>query len=135
MIQVTQHLQIQSVVPGGEFTGYTGTTFGENVGAGKKIYLRDASVTSSSGDFSWAASFTGTAPPGDAGSQVIVSQTAFEGASGTIDLNIEDTGDLHALYPDGQNFRVYWALAFSTNATTSYPNGIELTLSYTLEVD
>jgi hypothetical protein len=130
---VTQHLDIQ-VIPGDSYSGYTGTTFGEAIDKGKKIYLREASVTSSSGEFSWASSMTGTSPP-DTGSKLLISRVSFEGAKATADLQVDDTTDLHSLYPDGQNFRVYWAWDFTTNPAQSYPNGITLTFSYTIDIE
>jgi hypothetical protein len=132
--EVTQHLQVQ-VVPGDSYTGYTGTTFGAAIDPGKKIYLRAASVTSSSGEFSWITALTGSSPP-DTGSELIVSRASFEGVTGgTADLTVDDTKDLHPFYPDGQNFRVYWAWIFPPNPAQTYPNGVTLTFSYTIDVE
>jgi hypothetical protein len=131
--EVTQHLQVQ-VVPGDVYAGYTGTTFGAAIDPGKKIYLRAASVTSSSGEFSWISSMTGTSPP-DTGAHLLISRASFQGAAATADLDVDDTQDLHELYPDGKNFRVYWQWDFTPNPAQSYPNGLTLTFSYTIDVE
>ena len=134
IVTVTQHLQIQPVA-GDTYSGYTGTTFGEAVDPGKKIYLRDAKLTSSSGEFSWISSMSGTAE-NDGGTKELISKGSFADAKGgTVELDIDDKGDLHSLYPDGQNFRVYWDWAFTTSPAQSYPNGIELTFTYTLDIE
>jgi hypothetical protein len=135
IVQVTQHLQIQPVA-GDSYAGYTGTTFGQAIGTGKKIYLRDAQLESSSGEFTWAASMTGSsAPSGTEGAVLLLSRASFAGASGTADLTVNDTDDIHPLYPDGQNFRVYWAWDYATALTQSYPNGITLTFTYTIDLE
>jgi len=130
--QVTQHMTIQPS-PAGYYVGYSGTTFSQTIPSGKQVHLLSATITSSSGEFSWASSLTGTG--GDsAGAPVIVSKASFAGAQGTTDLDVVDTGDLLPLFPT-QDFKVYWLIDFAGMQAQSYPNGVDLTVTYELEID
>jgi hypothetical protein len=133
IVSVTQHLSVQPV-PGDSFAGYTSTTFGESIDSGKKIYLRDATVTSSSGEFSWLGSMSATTPA-DQGGTLVLSRASFAGTSATADLDINYKGDLHPFYPDGQHFVIDWAWDFTDSFAQSYPNGLTLTFNYTLDVE
>ncbi len=128
----TQHITLQPLA-GGSYSGYSRTTFGQRIPAGKKLYLRSATITSSTGEFTWATSLTGAASP-DAGAQVLVSKPSFEGAERTTELDVVDTGDILPLYPD-QDFRVYWSLQYASTLTQAYPDGVTLDVTYELEMD
>jgi hypothetical protein len=130
--QVSQTLNVQPLA-GGYYMGFSGTTFSQSIPSGKQVHLLSATITSSSGDFSWASSLTGTG--GDTTqAPVIVSKASFDGAGSTTDLDVVDTGDLLPLFPD-QDFKVYWLINFTSALTQSYPNGVELTLTYELDVE
>lgn len=131
--KLTQHVTIPQVLPGGVFSGYTDTTFGESLPKGKQVHLLSATMASSSGEFSWAASLVGSASP-NPDSEMVVEKTSFSGATNPTDLDIVDKGDLTALFPDTQNFKVYWELAFAGQPAQSYPNGVEVTFTYEVEI-
>jgi hypothetical protein len=133
IIQATQHLTISPIVAGGYFDGYTGTTFSEGIPTGKKVHLLGLTVSSSSGEFSWLGSVTGAA--NDTMTEVIVDKSSFAGVKGTTDLDIVDTGDLRSLFPEGNSFRVYWAVNYASALTQQYPNGVTVTFTYTIEIE
>lgn len=130
--QVTQTLNVQPLA-GGYYVGYSGTTFSQTIPSGKQVHLLSATLASSTGEFSWASSLTGTA--GDAaGAPVILSETSFAGAQGPVDLDVVDTGDLLPLFPS-QDFKVYWLIDFTDTLAQSYPNGVQLTFTYELDIE
>jgi hypothetical protein len=133
IIQATQHLTVQPIIAGGSFVGYTGTTFSQSIDPTKKVHLLGLTVASSSGEFSWAGSLEGAAD--DSMSEVIVKKPSFAGAKGTTDLDIVDTGDLRKLFPEGNSFRLYWALNYAPSLAQQYPNGVNVTFTYTIEVE
>ncbi|HTQ43647.1 MAG TPA: hypothetical protein VMI75_12880 [Polyangiaceae bacterium] len=133
IIQATQHLSISPIVAGGSFDGYTGTTFSEGIPTGKKVHLLGLTVSSSTGEFSWAGSLTGAA--NDAMTEVIVNKPSFAGVKGTTDLDIVDTGDLRSLFPEGNSFRLYWDFNYASTLAQQYPNGITVTFTYTIEIE
>lgn len=127
----TQHLTIQSVIPGGSWTGYSETTFQDSLPSGKSVHLLDVTLTSSTGEFSWLDSSSGTAPSG----QQIVSLSPMEGITGTANLNVDYTGDLRPLMVDSHTVKMNWDEQFAPTVTHSYPNGITVTVSYTIELE
>jgi len=133
IVQATQHLSISPVVAGGYYDGYTGTTFSEGIPTGKQVHLLGLTVSSSTGEFSWAGSLTGAA--NQTMSEVIVDKPSFAGAKGTTDLDIVDTGDLRSLFPEGNSFRVYWAFNYAPTLAQQYPNGVTVTFTYTIEIE
>jgi hypothetical protein len=133
VIQATQHLTLSPVIPGGYFDGYTGTSFSGSIDPSKQVHLLGLSVSSSTGDFSWAGSLTGAA--NNTMTEVIVNKPSFAGATGTTQLDIVDTGDLRSLFPQGNSFRVYWAFQYAPTIAQQYPNGVTVTFNYTIEVE
>jgi hypothetical protein len=131
--QISEHITINPVIPGGTFIGYSGTTFSQSIPSNKKVSLLSATVTSSSGEFSWVDSLIGSSGQTE-GSQVIIDKTSFAGDSSPTDMTIVDTGDLLPLYPD-QDFRIYWTLQFSSDPAQSYPDGVTLTFNYQLQIE
>jgi hypothetical protein len=121
------------VIPGGTYIGYSGTSFSQSIPAGKEVHLLSATISSSTGEFSWASSLVGSASQSE-GAQVIVQKSSFEGASGTTDLDVVDTGNLVPLFQDGSSIRVYWILQFSDSPAQSYPNGVTVTFDYQFEI-
>jgi hypothetical protein len=130
--KVSQTLTIQQVEAGGGFTGFTGTSFSPAIPSGKKVTLLSATLTSSSGEFSWITSLVGTPTMSDA--PILVEKTSFAGATSPTDLTVGYTGDLMPFYPT-QDVRVYWTLQFAPTLTQSYPNGVQLTFSYELQIE
>jgi hypothetical protein len=132
--QISQHLDIQQVLPGGTYIGYSGTSFSQSIPAGKEVHLLSATISSSSGEFSWASSLVGSASQSE-GAQVIVQKSSFEGASSPTDLDVVDTGNLVPLFQSGDtSIRVYWILQFSDSPAQSYPNGVTVTFNYEFEI-
>jgi hypothetical protein len=130
--QVSQSVTVQPL-PSGYFAGFSGTTFSQTIPSNKQVHLLSATITSSSGEFTWASSLTGTAGDGP-DAPVVVSKTSFAGAGATTDLDVVDTGDLLPLFPT-QDFKVYWLIDFAGTLTQSYPNGIDLTVTYELDIE
>jgi hypothetical protein len=133
VIQATQHLTISPIVAGGYFDGYTGTTFSEGIDRSKKVHLLGLTVSSSTGEFSWVSSVKGAA--NDTMTEVIVDKPSFAGAKGTTDLDVVDTGDLRSLFPEGNSFRLYWAVNYAPTLAQQYPNGVTVTFTYTIEIE
>ena len=131
---VSEHLTIDPVIPGGTFIGYSGTSFSQAIPSGKKVTLLSATITSSSGEFSWASSLVGTASQTE-GSQNIVEKTSFAPGTSPADLDIVDTGNLLPLFPDTQDFKIYWVLQFAPSPAQSYPNGVTVTFDYELQIE
>lgn len=129
---VQQHLNIQ-VIPGGSYSGYSGTSFSESIPSSKKVTLLSATLSSDSGEFSWAKSLVGTAGDSES-SPVLLEKTSFAGATSPTDLDVAYTGDLLPLYPT-QDFRVYWAIQFASDPAQSYPNGVNATVSLTFQIE
>jgi hypothetical protein len=127
----TQHLTFVSVVPGGSWSGYSQTTFQDTIPTDKTVHLLNVTFTSSTGEFSWLASTVGTAPSG----QQVVSLSSMEGITGPATLNIVDTGDLRPLFVDDHTVRLNWNAQFPSAVERSYPDGVTVTVSYTLEMD
>jgi hypothetical protein len=132
VFQGTQHLTLEPTAAG-NFWGYTFTNFSESIDASKKVHLLDLSVSSSSGEFSWASSVTGAASPDM--SEIIVTKSSFAGVGGSTAFDIVDTGDLRPLFPQDNSFRLYWTVDFAPTLAQSYPEGVVLTLNYTIEID
>jgi hypothetical protein len=130
---LTEHLTLSELPVGGTFTGYTDTQFSQGVPAGKQVHLLSATLSSSSNEFSWATSLVGSSADNESGT-IIIEKTSFSGAKSPADLDVVDTGDLLKLFPNTQNFRVYWAIQFSDHPAMSYPNGITLTFDYEVEI-
>jgi hypothetical protein len=133
IFQATQHLTLKPVIPGGYFNGYTGTSFSESIDPHKKVRLLGLSISSSSGEFSWAGSVRGAA--NDTMTEVIVDKPSFAGAKGTTDLDIVDTGDLRRLFPSGNSFKLYWAFNYAPEPAQQYPDGVTVTFTYTIELE
>ena len=131
--EVDQHATL-TPTPAGYWVGYTSTKFSQSIPAGKHVYLLSATLTSSSGEFTWASSMTGTAGQGD-GATVVLQKTSFADATtgGTTSLDVVDTGDLLPLYPT-QDFRVDWVIEYSPSLAQAYPNGLDLTFTYQLDI-
>jgi hypothetical protein len=130
--QMTQHISL-TPLPAGWYAGYSGTTFSQKIPSDKHVHLLSATLTSSTGEFSWASSLVGSAGQA-AGGPVIVSKASFAGAGATTDLEIDDTDDLLPLYPT-QDFAMYWQIDFSAELAQAYPNGIEVTVNYVLDIE
>jgi hypothetical protein len=131
---VSEHLTIDPVIPGGTFIGYSGTSFSQGIPSGKKVTLLSAKLTSSSGEFSWASSLVGTAKQTE-GSQIIVEKKSFSPGTSPTDLDIVDKGDLLPLFPDTQDFKIYWYLQFADHPSQSYPSGVTVTFDYELQIE
>jgi hypothetical protein len=58
--EITEHISFQ---PAGAtyYVGYTGTSFNNQIPTGKKVLVTRAAIASSTGEFAWLASVTGTA--------------------------------------------------------------------------
>ncbi len=132
VLQTSQHLTLQPS-PGGTFNGYTGTSFDHSIDQSKRVHLLDLTMSSSTGEFSWASSVTGSASSDM--SEVIVTKSSLESATGTTSFDIVDTGDLRSLFPSGNSFRIYWSVAFASAFAQAYPDGVVVTLNYTIEID
>ncbi len=133
IIQATQHLTLSPVIAGGYFDGYTGTSWSQGIPPDKKVHLLGLTLSSSTGEFSWAGSLMGAAD--QSMSEVIVEKQSFAGAKGTTDIDIVDTGDLHKLFPDGSSFKLYWAFDYAPALQQQYPNGVTVTFTYTIEIE
>ena len=129
---VTQHVTF-TPIPGGYYVGYSGTTFSQSIPTDKHVHLLSATLTSSTGEFSWASSMSGSAGQ-TAGGPLIVSKASFAGAGATTELDIDDKDDLLPLYPT-QDFAIYWQIDFAAELAQAYPNGIDLTVTYELDVE
>ena len=131
--EVDQHVSLQPTA-GGYWLGYTSTKFSQTIPSNKTVHLLSATLTSSTGEFSWATSLTGAAGQTE-GSTVIMSKSSFADAQtqATTNLDVVDTGDLLPLFPT-QDFRLYWLIEYSPSLAQAYPNGIDLTFSYQLEI-
>jgi hypothetical protein len=129
----TQHISLPPLMAGGGYTGYTGTSFSPSIDATKQVHLVGVTVSASSGDFSWASSMTGSAEPGQ--TRVLVSKSDFGEAEGTTALDVIDKSDLRSLFTDGSSFRVYWSILYAQTLAQQYPDGITITVTYTVEVD
>lgn len=133
IFQATQHLTLQPVIAGGYFDGFTGTSWSEGIPPDKKVHLLGLTMSSSTGEFSWAGSLVGAAD--QSMSEVIVQKPSFAGAKGTTDIDVVDTGDLHKLFPDGNSFKLYWAFNYAPAIQQQYPNGVTVTFTYTIEIE
>jgi hypothetical protein len=133
VFQATQHLTLSPVVAGGYFDGYTGTSWSQGIPPDKKVHLLGLTMSSSTGEFSWAGSLMGAAD--QSMSELIVEKTSFAGAKGTTDIDIVDTGDLHQLFPNGDSFKLYWAFNYAPTIAQQYPNGVTVTFTYTIEIE
>lgn len=133
IVQATQHLTITPIIPGGYFNGYTGTSWSQSIDSSKKVHLLGLTVSSSTGEFSWAGSVEGAA--NDTMTEVIVDKSSFAGAKGTVDLDVVDTGDLRSLFPEGNSFKLYWAWNYAPEILQQYPDGVTVTLTYTIEIE
>ena len=133
ILQASQHLTLQPVIAGGYFDGFTGTSWSEGIPPDKKVHLLSLTMTSSTGEFSWAGSLVGAAD--QSMSQVIVEKQSFVGAKGTTDIDVVDTGDLHKLFPQGNSFKLYWAFNYAPEIAQQYPNGVTVTFTYTIEIE
>jgi hypothetical protein len=131
--KISEHVTINPVIPGGTYIGYSGTTFSQSIPSNKKVTLLSATVTSSSGEFSWVDSLVGSSGQTEE-SQVIMEKTSFSGDASPTDMTVVDKGDLLPLYPD-QDFRIYWTLQFASHPAQSYPDGVTLTFSYELQIE
>jgi hypothetical protein len=132
--KVSEHLTISDVIPGGTFIGYSGTSFSQAIPSNKKVTLLSATITSSSGEFSWAQSLVGTASQTE-GSPIILQKASFSGASSPTDMDVVDTGNLLPLFPDPQDIRIYWVLQFASSPAQSYPDGVTVTFDYELQIE
>jgi hypothetical protein len=130
--QMSQHITLTPAASG-YYLGYSGTTFSQQIPSNKQVHLLSATLTSSTGEFSWASSLVGSAGQ-TAGGPVILSKDSFAGTGATTDLDIVDTGDLLPLYPT-QDFAMYWQIDFASALAQSYPDGIELTVNYVLDIE
>ncbi|HEX8791647.1 MAG TPA: hypothetical protein VF765_11905 [Polyangiaceae bacterium] len=133
ILQASQHLTLQPVIAGGYFQGFTGTSWSEGIPPDKKVHLLSLTMTSSTGEFSWAGSLEGAAD--ESMSKVIVEKQSFAGAKGTTDIDVVDTGDLHALFPQGNSFKLYWVFDYAPTLAQQYPNGVTVTFTYTIEIE
>jgi hypothetical protein len=133
MVSATQHLTIAPVTAGGFYSGWSGTTFSQSIPANKQVRLVSVTATSSTGEFTWASSLKGAAQPDM--SELIVAKSSFEGAKGTTDIDVVDTGDLRSLFPDGNSFRLYWEFEYAPTLTQAYPDGVTVAVTYTIEVE
>jgi len=131
--EIDQHATLMPT-PSGYWIGYTSTKFSQTIPSNKTVHLLSATLTSSTGEFSWATSLTGAAGQTE-GSTVIMSKSSFADAQtqATTNLDVVDTGDLLPLFPT-QDFRLYWLIEYSPSLAQAYPNGIDLTFSYQLEI-
>jgi len=127
----TQHLQIPAVNAGGTWTGWAATTFEDSVPQGKKVRLLGVSLASSTGDFSWLASSSGSAPSG----QPIVSLGSMESITGPAYMNVEYDGDLVPLMVNPNTIRMNWSEQFAPTIAQSYPDGITVTVTYSIQFE
>lgn len=127
--QGTQHLTIQPIIAGGSFQSYTDTTFGDAVDPKKQVYLLDLEVSSNSGEFTWVTAVTGSAP----GGEPLVAMESFQG--NPVHFQVVNTGNIRPLFPDEHTFYINWDGSFAQTLSQAYPNGIELTFTYTLQIE
>ena len=59
----------------------------------------------------------------------------MQGLTGPATLDIVDTGDLRPLFVDDHTVRLNWNAQFVSAVERSYPDGVTVTVSYTLEMD
>jgi hypothetical protein len=127
----TQHLQLQGIAAGGTFGIADTTTFEYSVPAGKTVHLVSVSLTSSTGDFSWLASVSGAAPSG----QPLASAMSMESITGAASMNIEFEGDLVPLMLSPNSLEVDWNAQFAPTLAQSYPDGVTVTVTYSIQSD
>jgi hypothetical protein len=130
--QMSQSITLTPIASG-YYQGYSGTTFSQQIPSNKQVHLLSVTLTSSTGEFTWVSSLVGSAGQ-TAGGPVIVSKASFAGAGATTDLDIVDTGDLLPLYPT-QDFAMYWQIDFASSLAQAYPNGIDVTVTYVLDIE
>jgi hypothetical protein len=126
----TQHLQIPAIGAGGTWTGWSETTFEESIPQGKSVHLLGVTLTSSTGDFSWLASASGSTPSG----QPIASLGSMESITGPAYMNVEYDGNLVPLMVDPNTIRMNWSEQFAPTLAQSYPDGITVTVTYSIEL-
>ncbi len=129
----TQQVMVSPITPGGYYTNWSQTTFSQSIDPGKQVHLVGVTLSSSTGEFSWLSSFEGAADVDL--TQVIVRKTSFADAGGTTSLDVVDTGNLRSLFPTGNSFRLYWYVVFAPTLAQAYPDGVTVTVTYTIEVD
>jgi hypothetical protein len=129
--QGVQHLSVEPIVPGGSFADYTETTFGDAIDPNKQVYLLNVSVSADPPEFSWIANVTGSTP----GGQPLLSKPSFDGAVNPVQLQVLDSGDIRPLFPDEHTFRINWEGNYTPSPEQTYPNGVELTITYTLQIE
>ncbi len=127
----TQHLQIPAISPGATWSESDTTTFEYSVPAGKSVHLLSVSLTSSTGDLSWLASLSASAPSG----QPLASVTSMGSTTGTTAMNIEFDGDLVPLMLSPNALEIDWNVQFAPTLPQSYPDGATLTVTYTIQTD
>jgi hypothetical protein len=127
----TQHLTIQSVVPGGAWSGWSQTTFQDSINTSHSVHVLSVTVNSSSDEFSWLQSANGTAPSG----QLIVSTPPGADGMKSIPLDVDFTGDVRPLFVDSHTVKLDWAIQFADQLAQSYPEGLTLTVTYVIGLD
>jgi hypothetical protein len=127
----TQHLTIQSLSPGGSWSGWSQTTFQDSINTSHAVHVLSVTVESSSGEFSWLQSAAGTAPSG----QLIVSTPPGADGMKSVPLDVDFTGDVRPLFVDSHTVKLDWAIQFADQLTQSYPDGLTLTVTYVIGLD
>jgi hypothetical protein len=127
----TQHLQIPAITPGATWSETDTTTFEYSVPAGKTVHLLSVSLTSSTGEFSWLASVSASAPSG----QPLASMSSMESTQGAVAMSIEFDGDLVPLMLSPNSLEIYWNVQFAPTLAQSYPDGATLTVTYSIQSD
>jgi hypothetical protein len=127
----TQHLTLTTIEAGTTVTGFTQTTFEDSIDASEVVNLLDVSIASSTDEFSWLASVTGAAPSG----QLVVSRSPMNDTESPVSLTVVDTGNVRPLFVDEHTVRLNWVTQIASTLSQSYPDGVTITITYTLQLD
>jgi len=85
-------------------------------------------LTSSTGDFSWLASSSASTPSG----QPLVSLGSMESITGPAFMNVEYDGNLVPLMVNPNSIQINWSGQFAPTIAQTYPDGITVTVTYSL---
>jgi hypothetical protein len=120
-------------VAGVTFNGYTETTLGGTLDPKMQVHILEVTMSSDAGDLTWLKSLQGSARGPD-GDTPIFSKSDF-GKVSEAQLNVLYDDDVRPFVIGGKTVHVDLSGAYASSLSKAYPNGVEVQLTISVEID
>jgi hypothetical protein len=116
------------------FTGKTDATLGHALPANAHAHLQSVTLECDAGEFSWLKSIQATSTQSGQEPTVLFRKTGFASLTSPVDLDIVYEGDVRPFLVDDQKIHIDWYGVYAPSIAKSYPNGVAVKATFTVEL-